>query len=277
MKNIEIFISYKRDGGSVWAELVRLGLIHYTSIRPESIFLDVHDLTEEWKVKIKSTIRQCTNVIVVISKDFEKKIHHEDDWFIEEINEAIQHKRVIIPLLVDGITEDSITSNNNIPDIIKDIVNSYQYVEYHHGELQSAIDKLKAKFLDSSDLKVFITIVSDQKCFVRLPKPDNRTHIINESNHFCLREFSIDRGFNGELTFKAWQEEPYKEIYHHLYIGSSPPFEQNMDNFSVVEDLSKESDITIEFNWLQMKITDVATRGPAYAQVMINAARKINE
>lgn len=278
MDNKEIFISYKRDGGSGWAELVRLGLIHYTSIRPESIFLDVHDLTEEWKDKIKSTIRHCTNVIVVISKDFEKKIHSEDDWFIEEINEAIQHKRVIIPLLVDGITKDDITNNNNIPDLIKNIVNSNQYVEYHHDQPQGAFISLKAKFLDSSDLKIIITIVSDLNCSVRLPEPDSRTFKINKTNFYRLEEFSIDRGFEGELIFQAWRTKPYKRLNYHLYIGPSAPtsFTQNMEksdgcNLYYVKDISQEKNIRIDFNWYQKALTDVAAPERSVDQIFLDS------
>jgi len=283
MKNKEIFISYKRDGGSGWAELVRLGLIHYTQISQESIFLDVHDLTEKWKKIIKSTIRDCTNVIVVISKDIGKKIHSEDDWFIEEISEAIQHKRVIIPLLVDGITEDSITNNNDLPELIKDIVKN-QFVRYRHDQPQGAFISLKEKFRNKSDLKIIIPIVSDRICFVRLPDPDNRTFKINESNHFRLHEFSIDRGFEGELIFQAWQTKPYRRLNYHLYIGSSAPisFIQNMkkndgSNLYFVKDLSQEKTLRVDFNWYQKALTDVATPKRSIDQVFLDSSNFIHK
>ena len=40
--NFDVFISYKRDGGSGWAEMLRLALIVYKGIPQERIFMDVH-------------------------------------------------------------------------------------------------------------------------------------------------------------------------------------------------------------------------------------------
>lgn len=48
----DVFISYKRKGGSGWAEMIRLGLIVYQSMSKEQIFMDVHNCSSDWKVKL---------------------------------------------------------------------------------------------------------------------------------------------------------------------------------------------------------------------------------
>ena len=59
----DVFISYKRDGGSAWAELLRAILEHKYHLKA---FLDVKNMKGgEWSAQLDEDIRNSGNVIMI--------------------------------------------------------------------------------------------------------------------------------------------------------------------------------------------------------------------
>ena len=60
----DVFISYKRDGGSAWAELLRAILEHKYHLKA---FLDVKNMKGgEWSAQLDEDIRNSGNVIMIL-------------------------------------------------------------------------------------------------------------------------------------------------------------------------------------------------------------------
>lgn len=76
----DVFISYKRDGGSAWAELLRAILEHKYHLKA---FLDVKNMkVGEWSAQLDEDIRNSGNVIMILFKGIGKKNDENENYII---------------------------------------------------------------------------------------------------------------------------------------------------------------------------------------------------
>lgn len=122
----DVFISYKRKGGTPWAELLFLAL---DKIAGKRVFIDRHSLRggSEWEILINEAIESSVNVIVVIFPGIQDVIKGEDDDFIKEIVKALYEKEKrrlkIIPFYVEGLSSKIIHSSDQYKGLHKDLLN----------------------------------------------------------------------------------------------------------------------------------------------------------
>lgn len=173
----KVFISYKRSGGTAWAEMLRLGLLYFCkdSFRPENIIMDVHNNVQDWHAAIDKAIRECTFVVIIIHKDLQDTIHENEDVWLEEIDLAIKYKRVIIPFLVDGLSEGSeelskILNADERLVPLKQLCNKYQNATYTEGKCEGSIIALKEKFKDDEYTYKKVTIKTSKACHLNIPE-----------------------------------------------------------------------------------------------------------
>ena len=98
---MDVFISYRRDGGYAFARLL------YECLHKENIsaFLDLEELRSgPFNEKLYSAIESSENFILVLPQNALDRCSSENDWLRLEIEHAIKHKKNIIPLLVNGFT-----------------------------------------------------------------------------------------------------------------------------------------------------------------------------
>lgn len=97
---MDLFISYRREGGSVWANLLNTKL----SALKIKIFYDKYKIeNEDFSTKIKKCLERSPNVLLVLSPEiFAKNKEREVDWVLEEINLAFTLKKNLILVQVDG-------------------------------------------------------------------------------------------------------------------------------------------------------------------------------
>ena len=99
----DVFISYRRTGGAVKAELTKDELTK-RGFRESRIFLDTRSLTGgDYLQTILGAIEQAGNIVVVITKDCFLDLPADSTW-IKEIEHAIKLGKNIIPFYFDGIT-----------------------------------------------------------------------------------------------------------------------------------------------------------------------------
>ena len=133
----DVFISYRRNGGSEKAQLVKSEL-QQRGVSENRIFLDTHSLHEgNFREKIKNAISESQNVIVIISQGCFDQVRQTDYWYLE-IREALSQGKNIIPILFDKITS---LSDLNIPEDMT-ILKEKNYVSYQHEYANAAFDKL---------------------------------------------------------------------------------------------------------------------------------------
>lgn len=102
-----IFISYRRSDGKAIAQLIKQSLID-RGFDEESIFLDLHNLlSEDFVEKCNQKISSCETFILVITKNSFKK-REGVDYYWNEIHQALDEGKKIIPILYDATINESI-------------------------------------------------------------------------------------------------------------------------------------------------------------------------
>lgn len=97
----DIFISYRRVGGDFSAKQLR-DTLENMGYR---VFFDVETLRSgEFNVKLLDIIRECRDLIVVLSPGALDRCQNEDDWVRRELECALEHKKNIVPILLSGFS-----------------------------------------------------------------------------------------------------------------------------------------------------------------------------
>ena len=90
---MDVFISYRRDGGYALARLL------YECLHKENIsaFLDLEELRSgPFNEKLYSAIESSENFVLVLPQNALDRCSSENDWLRLEIEHAIKHKKNII-------------------------------------------------------------------------------------------------------------------------------------------------------------------------------------
>lgn len=233
MRNV--FISYKRDGGSGWAEMVRLGLLLYGNgeFNSENLYMDVHSNSQEWHKNIIDLIKKCVNVVVVIHKGFEDSIHEDDDIWLEEIETAYKYKRAIIPFFVDGLEYNDelikIFNRDRRLSCLNNICKNNQWKTYTHGKCKGSIESLIEAFQDESYTFKGIKFKSMDECFLDIP---GQNYI--PLNMKCSYDYKLNYSIEEPIIIKAISaNSKSKKLVYHLCFEefANEEFIKNVERF----------------------------------------------
>ena len=136
----DVFISYRRQGGAVKAELTKDELSK-RGFRESRMFLDTRSLTSGNYLKtILDAIANSRNIVVVITQDCFKGLPTDSTW-VREIEYAIELHKNIVPIYFDGVTE---LKADEIPSCIQRLAfeNAVQYV---HSYADASFDRLATR------------------------------------------------------------------------------------------------------------------------------------
>lgn len=139
-KTYDVFISYRRQGGAVKAELTKDELIK-RGFRGGRIFLDTHSLsTGNYIDTILEALRNSKNVVVVVTKDCFDNLQDASTW-IREISYALEHSINIVPIYFDDISQ---VDPAQLPENIKRLAleNAVMYV---HEYSEASFDRLASR------------------------------------------------------------------------------------------------------------------------------------
>ena len=114
----DVFISYKRRGGTPWAELLFLAL---AKIKKKRVFIDRDGLGggtfKKWKTAINEAIESSANVIVVVFPGIQDVIKDKDDFFKNNWH----NDKLVKPVELTNSRGNSLLGiyhNNRMPNII---------------------------------------------------------------------------------------------------------------------------------------------------------------
>lgn len=157
-KNLDyqIFISYRREGGSATA----LHLYYLLNEEGYKVSFDVDTLREgKFAEELFDRIDRCTDFVIILNKDaFERTLSgncpRENDWMRMELARAIEKGKNIIPVMLSGY---EMPHKINLPEDIAPLV---EYNGPHHSDeyFDSFFNKLKS-FLYSKPNKREINII----------------------------------------------------------------------------------------------------------------------
>ncbi|MBR5299214.1 MAG: toll/interleukin-1 receptor domain-containing protein [Bacteroidales bacterium] len=133
----DIFISYRRDGGSEFARSVKSAL----ESRGYSVFLDFDELKDGvFDERILSAIEQAPVFMFILSEYSLDRCVNEDDWVRREIEYAYGLGKHFIPVNKDG---DFTSLPVGMPQTIAEVFGRNQYSEIMIGQLfEASMDKM---------------------------------------------------------------------------------------------------------------------------------------
>ncbi|MBR4943610.1 MAG: toll/interleukin-1 receptor domain-containing protein [Clostridia bacterium] len=93
----DVFISYRRDGGEV------MGRLLFELLKDNyNVFFDHESLSSgRFDKKILEVIKDCNDVVFLLSKGCFDRCGNENDWFMQEIDCAVNHDKNIMLLLME--------------------------------------------------------------------------------------------------------------------------------------------------------------------------------
>lgn len=137
-KKYDIFISYRRSGGSERAEML-YNAFKSRGIREDRIFMDTHKLgTGKFKDELVEAIKSSSNFVVLITKGCfnSTKDKELDNWYLE-IETALELKKNIIPVYFEDIDE----MLKQIPSDFEHL-KDYNSVRYVQEYAEAVYDKI---------------------------------------------------------------------------------------------------------------------------------------
>jgi tetratricopeptide (TPR) repeat protein len=140
-----VFISYRRKPARYIARAI------FQSLRDHGydVFMDVEGIDAgEFRKIIRSQIEARTHFLVILTSGTVGDFDKPDDWLRFEIEYAMQHKRNIVPLLIDKFSFNKQT-NKSLTGKLADLSN-YQALTIHHDLFEASMDKLRTRFLQVS-------------------------------------------------------------------------------------------------------------------------------
>ena len=146
---MDIFISYRREGGYAMARLL------YECFKNAglSVFLDLEELRAgPFNDKLYEAIDSCENFVLVLPPDSLDRCVHQNDWLRLEIEHAIRQKKNVIPVMMEGFTfpEDLPPSIQVLP-----FFNGVQSSrEYFDATIKKLISMLRGIKLDESKINI---------------------------------------------------------------------------------------------------------------------------
>ena len=103
-KTYDVFISYRRQGGAVKAELTKDELAK-RGFRESRMFMDTRSLSSgNYMESILKAVDVSRNLVAIITKDSFKDLSDDSPW-AKEIAHALETGKTIVPVYFDGITE----------------------------------------------------------------------------------------------------------------------------------------------------------------------------
>lgn len=96
---MDIFISYRRDGGE-WLAYCIYSELFYTGY---SVFFDLRSLKGgKYELDLEKRIKECKVVIVVLPPKALDRCADEDDLVFNKIKTAIDSEKIVIPIFMKG-------------------------------------------------------------------------------------------------------------------------------------------------------------------------------
>lgn len=119
MTKYKAFISYRKSHAE-YAELVKSSLIENHGFSSNEIFLDKHDIGPEYfDTKLEKAVEESSSLILIVSKGSFQPKKESEDWYLEEIQTALNNDITIIPVLFDDIR------SLDIPDIKNELEKTF--------------------------------------------------------------------------------------------------------------------------------------------------------
>ena len=141
VRECDVFISYRRDGGDMTA------MYFYQALKERgyNVFYDLEVLRAgKFNDALLSSIQSCKDFVLILSPHALDRCNEEGDWVRQEIAEALRSKKNIVPVMMKGFAFPE-----KLPDDIDD-------VRYQNGltctteYFEESINRLCGRYLNAT-------------------------------------------------------------------------------------------------------------------------------
>ena len=126
---LDVFISYRREGGATVARL----LYEVLKSREISAFMDAETLSRgDYEKSIQSNIKNSKNFLLILAPGT-----LDSEWVQTEVKFALQYKKNIIPVFVNGV--------DRFPEVIPNglgAIKSLNAIAFNHENFETNMNKL---------------------------------------------------------------------------------------------------------------------------------------
>ena len=146
---MDIFISYRREGGYAMARLL------YECLKNNglSVFLDLEELKSgQFNEKLYQEIDKCNNFLLVLPPNSLERCKSENDWIRLEIEHALKQKKNIIPIMMVGFEfPDNLPPSLQVLPYFNGVKASREYFEATIKKILSMLRDIK---IDESKINI---------------------------------------------------------------------------------------------------------------------------
>ena len=139
-----VFISYRRSGGSGWA----LAVSQYLAAHGFDVFLDYRGIASgDFEQAIIANIKARAHFIVLLTPFALDGISNPGDWLRREIETAVDHRRNVVPLRLEGFDFSSPSIKRQLTGFLPRLMN-YNALTVPVEYFEAAMDTLRTKYLN---------------------------------------------------------------------------------------------------------------------------------
>ena len=149
----DIFISYRRTSYNT-AKLIAEKLRH----AGYKVFFDVDTLTAgKFNEQLLEVISNCKDFILVLPEKALDRCYQPDDWIRKEVICAMEHKKNIIPVMLDGFSWPQ-----KMPEGMEELPNYQAITAIGHEYFDMAVQRLQSflKSRPSKPIKLWLTKIA---------------------------------------------------------------------------------------------------------------------
>lgn len=146
---MDIFISYRREGGYAMARLL-YECFHNAGL---SVFLDLEELRAgPFNEKLYEAIDSCENFLLVLPQNSLDRCANENDWLRLEIEHAIKQKKNIIPFMMVGFTfPDTLPPSLQVLPFFNGVQSSREYFD---ATVEKVVSMLRGVSIDKDKINI---------------------------------------------------------------------------------------------------------------------------
>ena len=146
---MDVFISYRREGGYAMARLL-YECLHNVGL---SVFLDLEELSSgQFNEKLYEAIEKSENFLLVLPPNSLDRCASENDWLRIEIEHAIKLKKNVVPIMMPGFSfPTQLPPSLQVLPFFNGVQSSREYFD---ATIKKIISMLRGVSLDESKIKV---------------------------------------------------------------------------------------------------------------------------
>lgn len=196
-----VFICYRRTNAA-WA----LAISQYLTTNGFDAFVDYQEIASgDFAQVILENIRARAHFLVLLTPSALERCDVQGDWFRREIEEALETRRNVVPLLLEGFDFSAPATETKLTGKLA-VLNRYNALTIPAAYFEAAMTKLRDKFLDVPLETVLHPPSELAKEAARIQKP-KQTHFNSCFISFSTKDGDFAQILHDDLTkrgVKCW-------------------------------------------------------------------------